>query len=183
MGKTRKEVIASNAISELASYSLGGFEQKVLIEGRSPLNPLVIILHGGPGFPLPMGVGGRGLWPDFTDTFTMVYWDQLGCGINNHPIDDSFSIDSYVDMTIDLAKTVRKDYPNRSVNLFAVSWGTILSAKVAAKAPELIDNVVASGQVVRDLSTSKEVFEALMQSDMPPKLKARLEEICSKCWL
>lgn len=32
----------------------------------------------------------------------MVYWDQMGCGINNHVIDDSFSVDTFVQMTEEL---------------------------------------------------------------------------------
>lgn len=79
----RKNVISNNEISELCSFSLGGYEQKVLIEGKRKESPVVITLHGGPGAPIPFSVGCRGLFPTFTDNFIMVYWDQLGCGINN----------------------------------------------------------------------------------------------------
>ena len=87
----KKKIIKSNnQISELCSFSLGGYQQKVLIEGKNRDNPIVITLHGGPGIPIPFSVGCRGLFPVFTDEFTMVYWDQLGCGINNHVIDNQY---------------------------------------------------------------------------------------------
>ena len=96
MNKKRKAIIEQNEISELVTFSLGGYEQKVLIEGKNKNLPVVITLHGGPGTPIPFSVGCRGLFPEFTDKFIMVYWDQLGCGKNNYKIDDSFKISSFV---------------------------------------------------------------------------------------
>ena len=90
MNKKRKAIIAANEISEIRNYNLGGYSQKVLIEGKKKTNPIIIILHGGPGSPIPFCVGCRGLFPELTDKAIIVYWDQLGCGINNHPIGDSF---------------------------------------------------------------------------------------------
>lgn len=40
-----KKIKSNNEISELCSFSLGGFQQKVLIEGKSKDNPIVITLH------------------------------------------------------------------------------------------------------------------------------------------
>lgn len=34
MNKKRKAIIEQNEISELVTFSLGGYEQKVLIEGK-----------------------------------------------------------------------------------------------------------------------------------------------------
>lgn len=46
-----------NEISELRSFVLVGYEQKVLIEGKSRDLLLVLTLHGGPGTPIPFCVG------------------------------------------------------------------------------------------------------------------------------
>lgn len=102
MNKKRKEIIANNEISEIYTLNLGGYNQKVLVEGKKKELPIVIFLHGGPGTPIPFSVGCRGLFPQFTDKFIMVYWDQLGCGINNYVIDEQFTIEKFVDMTKDL---------------------------------------------------------------------------------
>lgn len=48
-----KKIKSNNEISELCSFYLGGYQQKVLIEGKSKDNPIVITLHGGPGTPIP----------------------------------------------------------------------------------------------------------------------------------
>ena len=108
MNKGRKAIIEGNKISEIYDWSLGGYNQKVLIEGKDTSLPVVITLHGGPGTPIPFSVGCRGLFPEFTDRFIMVYWDQLGCGINNYVIDESFTIDSFVQMTWELIQKVKE---------------------------------------------------------------------------
>ena len=46
-GMNNKKINSNNEISELCSFSLGEFQQKVLIEGKSKDNPIVITLHGG----------------------------------------------------------------------------------------------------------------------------------------
>ena len=115
----RKDVILNNEISELCVFTLNGYEQKVLIEGKRKDSPIIITLHGGPGTPIPFSVGCRGLFPAFTDIFIMVYWDQLGSGINNYVIDDTFSIDSFVQMTEELVAQIKKKFPNNKVMIFS----------------------------------------------------------------
>lgn len=174
MNKKRKAIIAGNEISELYTFRLGGYEQKVLIEGKSKDLPVVVTLHGGPGTPIPFSAGCRGLFPEFTDRFIMVYWDQLGCGINNHKIDETFTIDSFVDMTADLLKEIRQLFPNNKLLLFATSWGSVLSIKVLERHDSRIDGVVTCGQIIKEVFFCEEVFEALRQSGCPQK---KLEEI------
>lgn len=165
----RKDVISNNEISELCSFPLGGYEQKVLIEGRKKDSPIIITFHGGPGTPIPMSVGCRGLFPEFTDNFIVVYWDQLGCGINNYVIDDAFSIDSFVQMTEDLVEHIKKKFPNNKMMIFSTSWGSILSTKILERNPHAVDAVIACGQIVKNVFICDEVKNALCQSGIPKK--------------
>ncbi len=173
----RKEIIAKNEISELCSFTLGGYEQKVLIEGKKKDAPIVIVLHGGPGTPIPFSVGCRGLFPAFTDEFIMVYWDQLGCGINDHVIDDTFSIDSFVRMTEELAAQIKKKFPDQKRMIFSTSWGSILSAKLLERDPHAVDAVVACGQIVKDVLICDEVRGALSQSKISKKYLERINQV------
>lgn len=180
MNKARKQIIAGNEISVIKKYKLGGYEQKVLIDGKSKANPIIIFLHGGPGSPIPFSEGCRGMFPAFTDNAIMVYWDQLGCGINNHPIDDSFRIGHFVSMTVDLIQEIKKEFPQNRIILFGVSWGSILAAKAAAKVGHLIDRVITYGQVLCNMSFNDEVYSALESSKLSSKEKTRLSKIKSK---
>ncbi len=169
MNKKRKAIIENNKISELLTLKLGGYSQKILIEGKSDDLPIVITLHGGPGTPVPFSVGCRGLFPEFTDKFIMVYWDQLGCGINNYKIDSSFKIGNFVDMTSDLVEYIKNRFPNNKLLIFSTSWGSVLSALVSDSRPNDIDGVVASGQIIKNVFFNDEVMNALESSSVPKK--------------
>lgn len=174
MNKKRKEIIAANEISEIRTYVLGGYSQKVLIEGKRKSNPIILVLHGGPGSPIPFGVGCRGLFPELTDQATIVYWDQLGCGINNHIISEAFTIDIFIYMTIDLIKHLKHDFKDNSISLFGMSWGSILAAKAAEAVPDLIHSVLVYGQVLKNLPFNDYVYDTLHKSSMPNKNKEKL---------
>ncbi|MBZ3925610.1 alpha/beta fold hydrolase [Xanthomonas citri] len=57
---------------------IGGIQQWVTIEGQDCRNPVVLIVHGGPGNPnTPFAHRLFGSW---TRDFTIVQWDQRGSG-------------------------------------------------------------------------------------------------------
>ncbi|MED9903647.1 MAG: alpha/beta fold hydrolase [Lachnospiraceae bacterium] len=89
-------------------------------------------------------------------------------------IDDSFSIDSFVTMTLDLVHKVRALFPNNKIYIFAVSWGSILSAKVLEKESKLVDGILVYGQIVKDVFFNEEVIAAL---DKMKLSKSKLEII------
>ena len=174
MNRQRKLAIKNSEISEVCTVTLGGYPQKIMLDGKSRSNPVVICLHGGPGSPIPFCVGSRGMFPDITEKYTLVCWDQLGCGINNRPLDESFRIEHFADMTVDLVREMRARFPDNKLFLFGMSWGSILAAKAAVRAADMIDGVVIYGQVVSDLAYNDYVFEALEKSSMPESKKKKL---------
>lgn len=161
MDKKRKQIIEQNEVSHIYTFNLGGVEQKVLVEGKSIKLPVVICLHGGPGTPIPFSVGCRGLFPRFTDKFIMVYWDQLGCGINDYKLKDKFTVESFVKMTEDLIKEIKKLFPENQLLLFGMSWGSVLALKSLREMQEEVAGVVIWGQVLRNLFLNTEVYETL----------------------
>jgi len=171
----RKKYIKSCEVSELCFLNLGGYDQKILIEGLKKDLPVVICLHGGPGSPVPFSVGCRGLFPEWTSKAIMVFWDQLGCGINNFKIDDSFKIENFVGMTCDLVSAIKEKFPQNKLFLFGVSWGSILAFKTALRVPEKIDGVFVYGHVLKNLFFNEEVRAAL--SAVPAKYAKAVEKI------
>lgn len=180
MKRERREYIESCEISEVVTVTLGGFPQKILLEGAKTGAPVVLFLHGGPGFPVPFCVGARGCFPQITQEFTAVYWDQLGCGINNRKVDDSFSIGSFSSMTVDLIRYLKGRFKEEKLFLFGISWGSILALDAAVAVPELIDGAVTAGQVLLPPLLSDEFFSAAEASSAPDKVKERLRGIRGK---
>ncbi len=180
MNKERQKYIESCQVSVVKEYSLKGYGQKVLLEGKSKAAPIVIFLHGGPGSPVPFCVGSRGLFPEITERFILVSWDQLGCGINDYPIDDTFTIEDFVQMTLDLIEAVHRDFPDNPINLFGISWGSILAARAAAQMPERLNCVVTYGQITKELFFNSEVYHALDLANLSSKAKEQLGRMKEK---
>lgn len=175
MDKLRKQYIKSCEVSQLCTFNLGGYDQKVLIEGKSKQLPVVICLHGGPGSPVPFSVGCRGLFPGWTSRAVMVFWDQLGCGINNRKLDDGFKISDFVNMTCDLVFEIKKMFPQNPLYLFGVSWGSILALSAAAKIPEQLNGAFVYGQVLKNLFFNEEIAAAF--DSAPEGVKRAVNEI------
>lgn len=173
----RKEIIAANEISEIRTFTLNGFEQKVMIEGKTKDLPVLISLHGGPGSPVPFGVSARGLFKELTDKCILVCWDQLGCGANYKALDDSFGVDSFVAMTIDLIEEIKKLFPNNKIILFSTSWGSILSAKVLENNPHAVDAVINYGQIVKNMLINEEIIFTLENSSIPSDKLEKVKKI------
>lgn len=177
VNRQRKQIIEQNEISEMYTFSLGKMPQKVLIEGKHKELPVVVTLHGGPGSPIPFSVGCRGLFPMFTNQFIMVYWDQLGCGINDYQLKDAFSVDDFVEMTADLIGEVKKLFPNNRIILFGVSWGSVLALKTLYRVKGGVDAAVIWGQVFRKLFLNEEVYKALEQAGVSAEKMRRIRAI------
>lgn len=76
--RTRGGGILPGSIAEITYLRLGEIDQWVMIRGRSVANPLLILLHGGPGFPeVPLF---RFFNASLESKYTVVYWAQRGTG-------------------------------------------------------------------------------------------------------
>ena len=99
----------------------------------------------------------------------MVYWDQLGCGINNAAV-DNLNTEAFVDMTVDLVGEIKKRFPENKLYLFGISWGSVLALKTAVRVPELLNGVMVYGQVLKNLFFNDEVLSAFESAPKGKKL-------------
>lgn len=177
MNKQRRQIIERNEVSGIYEVELGGHLQKIMIDGKRKDNPVVLCLHGGPGTPIPFNEGCRGMFPEMTEQVTLVCWDQLGCGINNKNINDTYQIHDFITMTEDLIWDIRHRFPGNPIIVFGMSWGSVLILKALHNIGNYVDNVITYGQVLHDIPFNDEVFSSLEQSAMPENKKKRLDRI------
>jgi pimeloyl-ACP methyl ester carboxylesterase len=129
---------------------IGGIEQWVTIKGDSCANPVVLIIHGGPGNPLsPYSDRMFGAW---TSKFTIVQWDQRGAGMtygrNPPPADASLTIKQMSDDGTELAALLARRLGKKKVILWGSSWGSILGVHMVKARPELFYAYLGTSQVV-----------------------------------
>jgi pimeloyl-ACP methyl ester carboxylesterase len=139
---------APNAINEQMFVTIGGIRQWVVIRGRNAANPVLLLLHGGPGVTTsPFASDFLGWEGDFT----VVHWDQRGAGKTygkSGPLDSGVTIDRMAEDGLEVADFLRHHLHKDKVILVGWSWGSILGVKMAQQRPDLFYAYVGTGQIV-----------------------------------
>src|SRR6202158_3852425 len=73
-----RKIVTPNGVERLDKVRIGGIEQWVSIRGADKRNPVLLLIHGGPGYvSMPMSWWFTRGWEEY---FTVVQWDQRGAG-------------------------------------------------------------------------------------------------------
>jgi pimeloyl-ACP methyl ester carboxylesterase len=148
-------VTGSNHIDESAYIKIGGIDQWVTIRGQDRNNPVLLILHGGPGdVTNPWGYAYFYEWEKY---FTVVQWDQRGAGRtlekSGESIAPTITIDRMAQDGIEVSEYLREHLNQEKIALVGHSWGSLLGLLMAKARPDLFFAFVGTGQVP---SSSKE---------------------------
>lgn len=128
--------------------TLNDFPQSIHIWGTKESNPVLLILHGGPGGANRNTV--RKHYTDaFLDDFTVVAWDQRGTAGSYEGCDFSkMTISLMVEDARALAEWLCERFDQRKIHICGGSWGTELGTYLAYRYPEHIAAYVGYGQLV-----------------------------------
>ncbi len=143
-----------NGVNEQVYVQLDGSEGFINVFGTSESNPVIISLHGGPGAPSSFVDYD---WQDYlTDDYTIVSWDETGCGrsyyhnadVNPHNAGLSFEqqladLDALVDYCCDR-------FGQDQVIILGHSYGSMLGSTYVMAHPEKVSAYIGVGQCVNE---------------------------------
>jgi len=120
-------------INSLEKLELGGAEQWILIRGWDRKKPLLLFLHGGPGFPeMPFAH----LNAELEKEFVVIHWDQRGAG-KSYPVShDSLDVEQFVGDACELTSLLLRRFRAPKLLLVGHSWGSLVGALTAAREPD-----------------------------------------------
>lgn len=153
------ELAGERAVSALEGIELGGFEQTVLLRGQDRHNPVLLYLHGGPGFAhLPLA---RFYSEELERHFVVAHWDQRGAGASCEGTDWSqLSLDRIVADTIELSEQLAGRFGGGGkIVLLGHSWGSVVGALAVQKRPDLYHAYIGLGQLVHGLRNEELSYE------------------------
>jgi len=137
-------------VDEQGFVRINGIDQWVTMRGDSCANPVILIVHGGPGNPQSLYANG----PDarWTKDFTVVHWDQRGAGMTygrNKPKEgEKLTVEGLRDDGLAVARHVRERLGKNKLILMGGSWGSVLGAHMAKAGPDQFCAYVGTAQVV-----------------------------------
>ena len=158
-------VTTPNGIDEATYVTLGGLEQWITIRGEDRKNPVLLLLHGGPGDATnPWGYAGFRNWLKY---FTVVQWDQRGAGRtlgrNGAAAASTITVERMVQDGVELAELLSKRLQKDKIVLVGHSWGSTLGVFMAKARPELFHAFVGTGQVADPARNYAVAYAALVE--------------------
>jgi pimeloyl-ACP methyl ester carboxylesterase len=130
---------------------IGGIDQWIAIRGQDRDNPVLLLLHGGPG--VALSPYPRDVIFNWTKDFTLVEWDQRGAGKTygrSGPLAPGVTIERMAEDGIEVAEFLGQRLHKQKVIVVGLSWGTILGVHMAKQRPDLFYAYVGTGQMVNE---------------------------------
>jgi proline iminopeptidase len=148
---TREKIVSPHGIQQQLYVPINGIRQWISIRGNDLRNPILLVLHGGPGSPeAPAAWTFQQPWEDY---FTVVEWSQRGTDKTyeaNTPAQMASGMTA-AGMTDDAATLVRylqRRFHRKKIFLMGHSWGTVLGVMLAQRHPDWFYAYIGVGQVV-----------------------------------
>ena len=144
-----RAIHSPDGINTLEPISIGGIEQWIEIRGQSAKNPILLIIHGGPGSAfIPVARAFQDPWEKY---FTVVQWDQRGAGKtytsnSKDVLRSTMTMERMNADTLEMVNYLRQRFHRDKIFVLGHSWGTILGLHLAHDHPDLLYAYIGVGQ-------------------------------------
>ena len=163
-----------DGVNEQIYITLNDQEEYISISGKDISNPVIIFLHGGPGSPTTFS---DYCWQDYlTDEYTVVGWDERGCGrsyYRNTDIDPdnvSLSFDRQLEDLDALTDYLCDRFGQEKVIIIGHSYGSVLGSRYVLAHPEKVSAYIGVGQVAK-------TYEAFLNDNSIEELNELIENV------
>jgi proline iminopeptidase len=173
-----RKISTPEGIDTLQRLTIDGSRQWISIRGLNRNNPILLVIHGGPGAAM-MGTAWayQGPWEDY---FTVVNWEQRGVGKNHMDADTAalaptMSMERMVTDAEAVVAQLRAQFSREKIVVMGFSFGTEIGMRLIKRRPEWVSAYVGVGQAAAgDMETPlyRRVMEIARQRGDDSTLKA-----------
>jgi pimeloyl-ACP methyl ester carboxylesterase len=175
---TATRVDPVRGVDEELFANIGGVDQWISIRGQDRNNPVLLLVHGGPGF--AFSLLPKNVWYSWMHEFTVVRWDQRGAGRTygkSGRLPSGITIERMAQDGVEVAEFVRARLHKPKIVLLGLSWGSMLGANMAHRRPDLFYAYVGTGQAVNQGKYKKIAYEELLAEARRRKNARALREL------
>lgn len=144
-----RRIVSPNGIERVQTVRIGGIEQWVSIRGTDRRNPVLLVLHGGPGYvAMPTSWWSAQGWQEY---FTVVEWDQRAAGktwllSDSAAVVSTLSGERIVADAQEMVAWLRKELGKDRIFVLGHSFGSYVGLKLAQRHPEWLHAYIGVGQ-------------------------------------
>ena len=155
---------SANGIDEAMFVKIGGIEQWLQIRGEDKSNPVILIVHGGPGVSL---MAYTPIFQSWEKYFIVVQWDQRGdgktFGRNGEVASEPMTINRMTRDGIEVSQYLLHHLHKKKIVLLGHSWGSVLGVRIVKARPDLFSAYVGTGQIVSEQPDLEAAYIILMK--------------------
>lgn len=145
----------AGGIYSLETIDLGGVKQTILITSKDISKPILLFVHGGPGFSEMALI--RKYNSDLDKHFIVVNWDQRGTNLSYHADipKASMTMEQIVADAHELTLKLKQRFGKKKIFLMGHSWGSAVGIRLADKYPGDYYAYIGVGQAVNLLDNER----------------------------
>jgi pimeloyl-ACP methyl ester carboxylesterase len=153
-----RRIVTPEGVERLQKVRIGGIDQWISVRGFDRRNPILLYIHGGPGFPaMPTSWYYQRGWEEY---FTVVQWDQRGAGktyVANDPaaVATTMTPDRMIADAEEMIGWLRREFGKEKVFVLGHSWGSYLGLKIALRHPEWLHAYIGMGQITDAMESER----------------------------
>ena len=148
------------AIDALEAVTLCDSTQWIRVRGADASNPVLLLIQQGPGLPMINEVRRFEQVLDLERAFTVVYWDQRGCGLSlrGPKVPGGITVEQMIRDTVALLDLLRERFAEKSF-VAGFSLGATVGAHAAAVRPDLVEALVAVAMDIDGVAAGTNAYD------------------------
>jgi proline iminopeptidase len=153
-----RRIVAPQGIEQTRAVRIGGIVQWISVRGTDRRNPVLLFLHGGPGYvAMPTSWYFQRGWEEY---FTIVQWDQRGAGKTyaaNDPakVAPTLTRARMLQDAEEMVAFLRKEFGKERIFVLGHSWGSSLGIQLARRHPDWLHAYIGIGQITDGMESER----------------------------
>lgn len=168
---------SANGIEGLQEITLGGRDQWISIQGNDFSKPVLLVLHGGPGYAMMSLFHENNR--ELEDYFIVVNWDQRGAG-RSYSSDiprQTMTLKQFVFDAHDLTDYLKNRFDQEKIFLLGHSFGTLIGSILIKDYPEDYFALCNVGQVVNIVENERLSYGFALEQALAYDKKKAIREL------
>jgi pimeloyl-ACP methyl ester carboxylesterase len=154
--------VLPGSVSEKVHVDINGVRQGMVIRGEDVTNPVLLLVHGGPGLPDYFLTQRYPI--DIEDLVTVVWWDQRGTA-SSYSRDippESMTVEQFVADTLAVTDHLCERFGQEKIHLLGHSWGSLVAIRAAARSPERFAAYIGMAQITNQALSEKIAYDHML---------------------
>ncbi|HWM70865.1 MAG TPA: alpha/beta hydrolase [Steroidobacteraceae bacterium] len=161
-----RRIVNPKGVERLEKVRIGGIDQWLNIRGQDRRNPVLLMIHGGPGFvSMPLSWYFQRGWEEY---FTVVQWDQRGSGktyTSNDPVKiaPGMTPERMYQDADEVILWLRKEFGKDKIFVLGHSWGSSIGLTVAKRHPEWLHAYIGMAQMTNSPESERRGWQFALE--------------------